>query len=108
MPSTKHRQITAQTNLEALKKEAKRWLRALRASETDARRRFDEPTQSHPPRLGSATFSMPLPTSTGMKAGWRCEAHLMMPRWPHAATTSAWRTSWTLRHCIMGWRQGRG
>ncbi len=39
------RQLTAQSSLESLKKEAKAWLKALRAGDADARRRFE---RAHP------------------------------------------------------------
>jgi uncharacterized protein len=47
MPTHKLRQVTDRSNLEAFRKEAKRWLRALRAGEAQARRRFDD---LHPSR----------------------------------------------------------
>ena len=47
------RQLTPATNLDNLKKEAKRWLKALRENDPEARERMQRayPTASHPPVL---------------------------------------------------------
>ena len=68
MTTTRPRQVTPRTNLAVLKKEAKRWLRALRAGEADARRRFDETHPSPAAALGLRDVQQALAREHGLES----------------------------------------
>src|SRR5215472_15829913 len=63
------RRLTPDLSLDDLKKEAKRWLKALRANDPDARARFDRalPGAPHPPTL--RTIQLALARELGLP-GW--------------------------------------
>jgi len=69
------RQLTARSTLETLKKEAKRWLKALQAGDAQARRRLLAVTPTAPTEPGLRDVQLALAREHGLP-GWAtlCEA----------------------------------
>jgi ankyrin repeat protein len=63
------RTITSNTSLENLRREAKRWLKALRAKDADARARFDRARPGGPPNPTLRDIQVALAREYGF-AGW--------------------------------------
>jgi ankyrin repeat protein len=72
------RQLTAATNLDNLRKEAKRWLKALLANDADARERFQTANPDAPGTIGLRSVQHALAREYGM-AGWK-ELTLAVPK----------------------------
>jgi ankyrin repeat protein len=69
MPRTSTREITPKTNLESLRKEAKRWLKSLRAGDTRARERLQAALDAAPEAPGLRDVQHALAREYGME-GW--------------------------------------
>jgi len=69
MPRTPTREITPKTNLESLRKEAKRWLKSLRAGDERARERLNAALEAAPARPGLRDIQHALAREYGME-GW--------------------------------------
>jgi hypothetical protein len=65
------RQITPASSLDTLRKEAKRWLKAIRANDADARARLARAVPAAPRRRRCATCSTRSRASTVMMVGLR-------------------------------------
>ena len=63
------RRLTPDLSLEDLKKEAKRWLKALRANDSDARARLDRALPGAPPAPTLRTIQLALAREFGL-VGW--------------------------------------
>ena len=63
------RQLTSATHVETLRKDAKRWLKALRAGNADARARLAAALESPPPGPGLRDVQLALAREYGL-AGW--------------------------------------
>ena len=63
------RELTARSTLEALKKEAERWLKALQAGDADARRRLLAATPAPPAEPGLRDVQLALAREHGLP-GW--------------------------------------
>ena len=61
------REISSTTSLDNLRKEAKRWLRALRSGDPDARARFERAHPSIPARIGLRDVQHALAREHGLK-----------------------------------------
>ena len=90
------RQITPRTTLENLKREAKRWLKALRANAGEARARLERALPNAPasPTL-ARSCSTRSPWSTGCRDGTRSK--IGSPGTRRCGATTRWPTRWSTR-----------
>ncbi|MBI1850329.1 MAG: ankyrin repeat domain-containing protein [Planctomycetes bacterium] len=98
------RKLTPKTTLENLKKEAKRWLKALRANDRDARARLERAWPNAPAAPGLRDVQRALALEHGL-AGWTALTDQLARSAPVDADRAA-RVDSFLRNAALDWRVG--
>jgi uncharacterized protein len=96
--------LTPGNSLESLKKEAKRWLKALRAHDADARARLQRATPDAPAEPALRHVQHALARERGF-AGWKALKEALGENTHSTArVTDAQRVDWFLEQACLDWR----
>src|SRR5262245_56730837 len=96
------RKLTPQSTLENLKKEAKRWLRALRANDPDARARLERSVPDAPANPSLRDVQHALAREHGLP-GWSALTD-QLSAVADASESHAERVALFLTHACLDWR----